>query len=217
MDNFEFLIQEKPTGYGKRQGIVGKIKLNKIWFPVIAVIIAGVLYLPSCKKWTDPKGYTDPRLTNPYCNDPNAVNYNWGFPGKPDNSICFYPTDEFKGNWVFIDSIYSMSGATDGNFLYAIIDTLHIYARSDTTMTIYGFCSVGDSLKFHARGLSFTATIDTLVGDSLTTTMGQIFCRLVDTVNGSIFYSRADSMLHVNFTVTSDTGLSSHVGKGKAI
>ena len=181
------------------------------------LILTGSVVLYSCKKWTDPKAVTDPRLTNPYCNDPNAVNYNWGFPGKPDNTICFYPTDEFKGKYLFIDSVYSMSGSTDGNFLYAIIDTLHIYARSDTTMVIYGFCNPADSMSLHARGLTFTATVDTTVGDSLTTTMGQLFCRIQDTVDGSIFYSRADSLLHINFTVTSDTGLSAHVGKGKAI
>ncbi len=180
------------------------------------ILIAGLTGLHSCKKWVDPKAVTDPRLTNPYCNDPNAVNYNWGFPGKPDNTICFYPTDEFKGQYVFIDSVYSMSGSTDGNFLYAIIDTLHIYARSDTTMVIYGFCNPYDSMRLHARGLTFTATVDTTVGDSLTTTQGQLFCRIQDTVNGTIFYSRADSMLHINFTVTSDTGLSAHIGKGKS-
>jgi hypothetical protein len=185
---------------------------------VAALFVVGALTgLHSCKKWTDPKGYTDPRLTNPYCNDPSAVNYNWGFPGKPDNTVCFYPTDEFKGRYLFIDSVYSMSGATDGNFLYAIIDTLHIYARSDTTMVIYGFCNPADSMRLHARGLTFTATVDTTVGDSLTTTMGQLFCRVVDTVNGTIFFSRVDSMLHINFTITSDTGLSAHVGKGKPI
>ena len=182
---------------------------------LLTLVVCAIVF--SCKKWTDPKPYTDPKLTNPYCNDPNAVNYNWGFPGKPDNTVCFYPTDEFKGTYVFTDSIYSLSGSTDGNFLYALIDTLRIYARSDTTMAGYGFCIPGDSLRLTARVLTFTATIDSLVGDSLTTTRGQIFCRMPDTVGGTIFFSRVDSMLHINFQVTSDTGLSSHVGVAKAI
>ncbi len=172
-----------------------------------------VLVVVSCSKWVDPKPI-DLGLTNPYCNDPNAVNYNWGFPGKPDNTVCFYPTDVFKGKYVFIDSIYSESGSTAGNFLYAKIDTLYFIAISQTKLVATGFCGPTDSM--HLTAVTFTASVDTLAGDSLTATQGQItFCRTTDTVNGSIFYNRNDSLLHVNFQVTSDTGISQHIGKAR--
>src|SRR5579872_3418748 len=72
----------------------------------------------SCSKYKDTKATADPRLTNPYCNDTNAVNYNWGFPGKPDSTVCFYPTDVFKGIYTFNDSIF--------------LQPLGIFVRADT-------------------------------------------------------------------------------------
>jgi len=181
---------------------------------IILILLLTCLSL-SCNKWVDPKPVTDPRLTNPYCNDPTAVNYNWGFPGKPDNTVCFYPTDMFAGRFLFIDSIYSESGLNFGNFLYALTDTLSVTTLSHTKMTIAGFCSTGSIMKLTA--LTFTATVDTTVGDTLTTTQGQLLCRTKDTVYGTIFYSRTDSLLHINFQVMSDTGLSSHVGKARKL
>ena len=180
---------------------------------LIALFTVAISIFISCNKWVDPKPVNDPRLTNPYCNDPAAVNYNWGFPGKPDNTICFYPTDDFKGRYVYYDSIYSESGSTAGNFLYAQTDTLNIYALSHTKLIIIGFCGT-DTLKMTA--VTFTASVDTVVGDTLTATQGQLLCSSNDTVNGTIFYSRIDSQLHVNLQVVSDTWQYSHIGKAKA-
>ena len=185
--------------------------------PVLVFISLGSFLFSSCLKWHDPKPYTDPKLSNPYCNDPNAVNYNWGFPGRADDSICFYPADLFKGRFLFTDSIYSEVGLTDGNFLYALTDTLYFTALSQTKLAVTGFCGSKED-SFHLTALSFNATIDTLAGDSLTTFQGQVpFCRILDTVNGTLFYSRIDSQIHISFQIKSDTGLSSHVGKARAI
>jgi len=185
-----------------------------------AIGIGCLLIALSCNKynWHDPKPYSDPNLNGRYyCNDPDAVNYNWGFPGKPDNTLCVYPTDVFKGKYVFVDSVYSLAGLTSGDFVYQIIDTLYFYPISHTKMFVTGFCgSMLDTIYLTA--LSFNATIDTLAGDTLTTYQGQIpFCRIKDTVNGTIFYSRIDSLLHFSLQVNSDTGLSSHTGKATLV
>lgn len=175
----------------------------------IGIVLLGGLAFYSCKKWTDPPPTTDPRLNNPYCNDPIAVNYNWGFPGIPDNSICYYPTDIFRGNWLYTDSVYQQSS---GLFLYTREETLRVYALSKTTLAIQGFCA--DSLKMTATG--YLANVDTIVGDTLTN-RGQLWCRLQDTVNGTVSYSRIDSMLHVSLTVISDTGITNHIGKARKL
>ena len=176
-------------------------------------LFAGIFY--SCNKWVDPKPINDPRLINPYCNDPNAVNYNWGFPGKPDNTICYYPSDLFKGKFVFQDSVYSQSGSTFGLFLWAKTDTLSFYALSQTKIIASGICGITDSFKLTAY--TFTATMDTLVGDTLTSARGQIMCRVQDTVSGTLFYNRTDSLIHISLQVINDTGISTHVGVARKL
>ena len=181
-------------------------------FIIFILFISVAVIFNSCKKWTDPPATNDPRLTNPYCNDPNAVNYNWGFPGKPDNTLCYYPTDLFKGTYEYNDSVYIESSSL---FIYAKVETLYVYARSQTKLTIFGLCDAPDSFLFHASN-NYIATVDTLVGDTLTVN-GQLMCRIQDTLNGNITYNRNDSLLHVNLRVVSDTGTTIHIGKARKI
>jgi hypothetical protein len=181
---------------------------------VAYIILFGAFVLGavwSCKKWKDSVAKPDPRLTNPYCNDPNAVNYNWGFPGKPDSTICFYPTDIFRGKYVFQDSIYS---AATGLFIYTQRDTLYIFALSQTKMALHGLCTNGDTLRLTAGiGTTYMASVDTLVGDSATVSRGQIMCRQVDTVSGTLTRDLTDtSLFHVYLSVVTDTGIANHIG-----
>ena len=182
-------------------------------FSILTILAVGAILCYSCAKWKDPAPTTDPRLTNPYCNDPNAVNYNWGFPGKPDNTICFYPTDVFVGDYVFTDSVYLNPNFT---FVQSQVETLHIARNSQTQMTVTGFCSNGNTIHLTCDK-SYNATVDTTLGDSVTN-RGQPLCRLVDTVNGTIAKDRiVDSLLHINFQVISDTGSTTHIGNAKKI
>lgn len=167
----------------------------------------------SCNKWADPAPVTDPRLTNPYCNDPEAVNYNWGFPGKPDNTICFFPSDIFSGTYLFIDSVYL---AASGLFIYTQAETLQVSKQSKTELLISGLCSNGNTLRVTAHS-DFTATIDTTAGDTTTLNRGQLLCRTQDTASGTFTYSRIDSLLHIQFQVVNDTGITTHMGKARKI
>ena len=164
----------------------------------------------SCAKWKDPKPYTDPRLTNPYCNDPAAVNYNWGFPGKPDSTVCFYPNSLFIGNYTYHDTIYK-------DTLLVGIDSftinIAIANNSKTKMILTGFCGAG----IYLTGLpGYQATIDTIIGDTATFNQGQVFCSAGsgDTVFGYITKDRLDSpaVLHFYVQVAADTGTTSHFG-----
>ncbi len=177
---------------------------------LFGIIIWGSL---SCNKWSDPTPVTDPRLTNPYCNDPDAVNYNWGFPGKPDNTICFYPSDIFNGTYLFTDSVYLTSSNL---FIYTQTETLYVSKQSKTKLLITGLCSGGNSLSLTAHS-DFTATIDTTVGDTTIINRGQLLCRTVDTATGTFTYNRFDSLLHVSFQVINDTGTTTHIGKGRKL
>jgi len=179
-------------------------------FSVIITLVVGAFLLYSCAKWKDPKGYTDPQLTNPYCNDPNAVNYNWGFPGKPDNTLCFYPNQLFAGHWEYYDTVTSL---TSGLVLFTDSFLMNVHSISDTLISVFGFCgSLSDSIILTA-GPTYIATVDTLIGDSITTE-GQRLCRVQDTINGTITRDRIDSpyVLHISLQVTSDTGSTIHSG-----
>ncbi len=44
-----------------------------------------------------------------------AVNYNWGFPGTPSDSVCIFPSDVLEGTYTLIDSSFDI----DDSFLNA--------------------------------------------------------------------------------------------------
>jgi hypothetical protein len=183
---------------------------------IAALLTFGVVVFVSCAKYKDPKGYTDPALTNPYCNDPRAVNYNVGFPGKPDNTLCFYPRDLFVGKWLFHDSVYLSSGL----FIYADSFIINIASiPTDTTFSkilASGFCG-GVNLSLTASP-TYVATVDTIspYRDTLTLGNGQQLCRVQDTVNGTFTKSFVDStLITISLQVISDTGITTHVGSAR--
>jgi hypothetical protein len=186
--------------------------MKKTSIAILLFITAIGIFL-SCKKYKDSKPVTDPRLNKHYCNDPNAVNFNWDFPGIPDNSVCFYPTDVFQGVYEFHDSVFLK---TSGLYIHADTVVITIHKLSNTKFSMLGFCPSGDSLIFTA-GASFTGTADTTVGDTLTN-RGQLFCSVADTINGSITKDRIDTggLLTFYFQVYSDTGVTTlHIGTAR--
>lgn len=170
-------------------------------FIIVGILLA--VLIGACQKYKDKPAATDPRLTNPYCNDPNAVNYNWGFPGKPDSTTCIYPNQLFVGKYVYYDSIYQ----ADYTFSYRLIDTLLIFSTSHTSLKMTGFCPAGDTMALTA-GVTYVATLDT------TEVKGQMLCRAQDTVSGTITKNLTDTVaeVHINFTVYADTATTYHIG-----
>jgi hypothetical protein len=169
-------------------------------FSLLLLIL--VLSVVGCKKYKDEPGGSDPRLSRSYCNDPEAVNYNHDFPGTADNSVCYYPTDAFKGNFLFVDSVYT--GAT--NLVAQNTFQLQLTGESRTKLLVGGFCGGGELLKFTANR-ALRANSDTTVLN------GQLMCRVKDTMSGYITRSLADSTrLKFYFTVVSDTGITQHRG-----
>ena len=163
-------------------------------------LVAAILIFASCKKWKDTPGATSPLLNRPYCNDPTAVNYNWDFPGKPDNSVCFYPTDVFKGNFIYTDSIYDGSQ----KFIREQVLNLTVSTSSRYKMTVSGFCGTG-SISFTATR-QLRADVDTVVG------YGQLLCRPKDTITGNIDRTDVTGPVIFDLTVNTDTGLTYHRG-----
>lgn len=161
--------------------------------------------LAACSK-PDPTATGDPNnpaLQRPYCPVPTAVNYNWDFPGLPDSSVCYYPTDIFKGSYLYVDSFYreDLSLAGSDTFL------LQFIARSQTKLEIKGFCDgPADSLLLTANRF-LRAEVDS------TTALGRFLCRPQDTISGFVSRTLADtSRVRVSFTVRSDTGVTLHYG-----
>ncbi len=185
--------------------------------------IVFVFALSSCERWKD-KPAVNLGLTNLYCNDPNAVNYNWNFPGKPDNTVCFYPSDLFAGvDSFFIDSIFQqdLSYTKRDSFMLSLVKL------TNTSLLMSGFCDSNRSLSWTLTAAkTYLASVDTVLGG-----IGPAFCRgrdsiMGDTLTGTIsrdMYVLTDThdtgsarvdtfLLHINFTVNSDTGITLHRG-----
>jgi hypothetical protein len=193
-------------------------KMRHLFSATLLLTLATVIFF-SCKKYKDPAPTTDPRLTNPYCNDPEAVNYNWGFPGKPDNSICFYPSDLFAGNYYCHDTVYVTSSglliSTDSFY----INISRLSATNHSKIGLKGFpCDPNMTLMLTA-GYTYDAVTDTLIGDSTTLHRGQQFCSPHDTITGTITRDRvSDTVLHLSFQVFgSDTSQYTHTGTAKKL
>ncbi|MFM6944660.1 MAG: hypothetical protein ACKOXV_05180 [Bacteroidota bacterium] len=176
---------------------------SRVLFFIVIVCLSSFI---ACTKWTVTQSPSDPRLTQKYCNDPFAVNYNWGFPGLPDNSTCVYPADLYLGTYLFHDSIYSIANV--------LIDTnqvlLHIYKQKMDRVVILGFTTAVDSL--------FVSVLKNGNGslDSLQNIPGQLLSNVLDTVNGTCFKYLSDTLrLKINWKLKTATGIYFH--KGSAI
>ena len=168
----------------------------------------------ACKKWSDPKVPDDPRIHDrKYCNDPEAVNYNWNFPGDPDNSVCIYPSDLYKGTYSFTDSIYSDKNKFDSVGSLLPPYTLTIIALDKRHFRVVGFCAT-DSLKFTAERTTYRASADsTIMIQDTIKAYGQFLCRTADTMTGYFTKFASDtSRLIIEFKVASDTGINFHRG-----
>ncbi|MBL7765263.1 MAG: hypothetical protein JNJ58_04170 [Chitinophagaceae bacterium] len=156
----------------------------------------------ACKRYKDPAPFTDSRIKNKYCNDPAAINYNWDFPGIPDNSVCIYPAQIYQGSYFYRDSIFNAAGTllAQDSFNISIIQI------DSTHLTISGFC---DTTKYTARATRYyTFTLDSLLGN------GQLYCNNKDTIAGKgIKNGIGDtSFLKLIYTLQTDTGVSYHSG-----
>jgi hypothetical protein len=135
-------------------------------------LFAVILIISSCKRYKDPDPFKDSRINQPYCNDPSAINYNWDFPGVPDNSKCIYPAEIFKGNYFYRDSEITASGNI-GNLDSFPITITQI---DSTKLEIVGFC--GTKIHTAKANRFYTFVLDSLTGN------GQNFCSTTDTVEG---------------------------------
>jgi hypothetical protein len=160
--------------------------------------IAGLL-----RKVGGQAGPSDPRLDRKYCNDPEAVNYNRDFPGTADNSVCYYPSDAFSGQYSFVDSIYDQGE----KLIKEESLTLVITRVTNSKFKMEGLCGAGGTIINFTSNRQLHADADTIV------TGGQILCRPKDTLSGYIAQNPVDSN-RIRFTiqVVSDTAINLHQG-----
>jgi len=178
---------------------------------IILLIILSTLAFASCKKWEDKAGEGDDRLSRPYCNDPEASNYNLDFPGTPDNSICFYPYEAFLGTYEFNDSsYYSTDYVYGGNRMYTL--TIRRQDTSKRQLLLSGFC--GTDIRFTADKYLRAYADSTDHPTDSTKLPGQLICNPIDTLSGYMnFVNRDSGILRINFTVLTDTGIVYHTGR----
>lgn len=189
------------------------MSVKNIYKSFAAILALGISLL-ACSK-VEKAEVNDDRLNKPYCNDPEAINYNWDFPGIPDNTTCFFPLEIFQGTYLFRDTVL------DNDFQPVDTTAFNIklfgLSASKIKIGITGFCQ-SETLKLTADRF-YKAYLDSTVVnvngfDSKLT--GQLMCRVKDTASGFIQKSQTDSnKLTIFFTVATDTGYSYH--KGTAI
>lgn len=171
------------------------LQLSCLVFPVLTG-------LSSCEKWKDPQPQ-DLGLTRRYCNLPSAINYNRDFPGIEDNTTCIFPADPFVGNYTFEDSVYidGIEGSIpNGSISFSIVK------KDSIRFELKDYCS--------SRNLAFTANRFYHAGtDTLLTKGVQLYCRDLDTLQGTLDYRGSDSSLFIEFTVKSDTLTAVHRGR----
>jgi hypothetical protein len=165
-------------------------------------LLAALFVISACKKYKDPDPITDSRLTTKYCNDPAAINYNWDFPGVPDNSVCIYPAQIFKGNYMYHDSIVN----GEGSVLKTDSFPMTVVQLDSTHLTLKGFCLGTDHSAKANRFFKFV--IDSLVG------YGQTFCNNKDTISGGGSKSGIGdtNTIQFNYILQTDTGAVQHKG-----
>ncbi len=166
------------------------------------IILISLIGLGACKPYEDPSPFTDLRITKPYCNDPSAINYNWDFPGKPDNSVCIYPAEIFAGNYFYRDSIVNQDGTIGELDSFPITIT----QLDSVKLEILGFC--GTKVHTAKANRYYTFVIDSITG------AGQNFCSTTDTIAGKGNKSSLDDSLYIkfNFTTLQNSILKTHTG-----
>lgn len=174
---------------------------------VVLLAIVPVVVLFACKKYVDPTAPDIDLGTRKYCNDPRAINYNWGFPGKPDNTECVYPVDSFIGNWSFKDYVLLPSGDTDA----IILRNLTFTSTEDTVLThlaVTGWC--GGNQPFYVTANKYgKLTLDTFPGSP----QGQFLCVNTDTAIGTLNKSSyVRDTMKVDITVTNGENIKYHRG-----
>jgi len=177
-----------------------------MWLACILVVVGGA---SACKKYKDPaKPDIDDGLNGRrYCNNPLAVNFNWGFPGIPDSTTCIFPVDKFKGTWLFHDSVYT----TDEVLQEVITRTLVFAATEDTLLThlaVAGWCGGTERMQVTANKYGL-AQVDTL----LEYRPGQLICSASDTVTGYFQqYTAAEDTMKVDMVFNTAAGIRFHRG-----
>jgi hypothetical protein len=182
---------------------------SKLKLILLAAIVPAVLFY-ACKKYEDP---ARPDIGNGldgryYCNDPIAINYNWNFPGHPDNTKCIYPVDSFLGTWAFKDYVLLPNGDTD-----AVVDRMLTFVSTEDSierhLAVTGWCT--GNTPFYLTATKYgKAEVDTLPGGS----PGQFLCVTTDTLNGKFLksaYQSGDSM-KVDLSVSDVDGIKYHKG-----
>lgn len=177
----------------------------------LSICVLALLLLYACQKSEPFDTANDSMFEGHYCNDPIAINYNHGFPGTPDNAVCVYPTDVFRGTYRLRDSIFNEEFELDTVLEYTV--TLH--QSSLTKLRMSGFCLNGDSVRLTADRFYKAGVDSTLLMPDSVLVEGHIFCRFIDTIMGSVTKYKDDSnKIRINFTIASDTGRNYHIGTG---
>lgn len=188
--------------------------IQKLQLTLLALSGATALWLMACEKYTDPVK-PDVELTNHYCNDPIAANFNRGFPGIPDSSVCEYATEYFEGTWEWVDSIFDKDMSFQQRQVRNLVFTPKDLAEDTfrNHLTVSGFCDNSTLLKVTANKYAMAFT-DTLIQGVYG---GQISCNSTDTVSGYFKRTTDTLILSMDILLTENKPAGVFYHKGNAV
>lgn len=159
-----------------------KVIKNSTWKGIALCIF--ILNFISCEKYEDKaKKDIDDTLTNQYCNITDAINYNWGFPGEPNDSLCIFPVEPFIAySWTLIDTVLN----EDMDILETRNRTIYFeeYTAIDTMkhmILMKDYCSENSSILLEANRHLLASVFDNMEND-----IGQLDCDGSSVLNGFI-------------------------------
>lgn len=186
--------------------------------PVILIGLVSMV-LAACQKTEEPPKKYDDRLEKRYCNDPDAINYNWDFPGTPDNSICFFPDEIFNGTYKLTDSLFDGGfrfDTTSGRTFEITITSVDKVHMTVSGLVINSVCTL-NNIKITGDRY-YKASVDSTFSPPPDSTFlnGFVIPCSPDTISGFFAKDPDDiSRLRVNFTIFGDTGI--YFRRGTAI
>lgn len=174
------------------------------------IILTGLVLtvITACQKAEDGGKPTDERLSRPYCNDPEAINYNWNFPGTPDNSTCFYPDEIFNGTYKITDSTFDGTYKFDTASLREFTITISSEDRRHLKVSGYPLhpnCTLNNVALTADR--YYRASIDsTFLPPPDSSLLGGLSVCGTDTISGYFTRIANTDLLQLSLTIRGDTG-----------
>lgn len=165
------------------------MRLEDLKNRILTLGLIAMVLISSCEKYED-SSQNDWKVdeNQEYCNHPDAVNYNWGFPGVINDSICIFPNEVFEGQWYLTDTLFNDTLGVEA-IRERFIDIQWVPEDSiEYKLRLSGWCDNEHELYLDANRFLLASVIDELEDYP-----GQWDCDLTSSISGTIRKNNFDA------------------------